>query len=483
TLSGTPPVLTYTPNENYNGPDAFSFVANDGTASSEAATVAITVNPLNDAPVADAQTVDFNEDEPKAITLTGSDAEGDSLTFYIVERPSHGELSGDAPNLTYTPQENFNGSDSFSFKVDDGELYSNAATVSLTINPVNDVPVAHAGQDGTVTVGDAVTLDGSGSGDADENTLNFSWSFAVTPEGSSAALSDLSVVNPTFTPDIIGTYEVQLIVNDGTADSSPDRAMIIAEPRRATVPNVVEMTKPAAEAAILSARLVVGAITTEHSETVPEGSVISQNPAATTSVVENSFVDLTISLGSANQPPFVSFSASPSAIAQGESSTLTWSSLRGESAHIDNDIGAVSVGGTTPVSPESTTTYTLTVTGPAGSANARVTVQVTGTPEPQPEGSYGEQYEDLVPPDATVDQYDPERFSLITGLVNDINQLPLPGVTITVHSHAEYGSVATDDLGRFSIPVEGGGTLTVVYEKQGLIPAQRKVYVPWNDNA
>ncbi|MCK5418913.1 MAG: tandem-95 repeat protein, partial [Desulfobacterales bacterium] len=119
TLSGTPPVLTYTPNENYNGPDAFSFVANDGTASSEAATVAITVNPLNDAPVADAQTVDLNEDEPKAITLTGSDAEGDSLTFYIVEGPSHGELSGDAPNLTYTPQENYNGSDSFSFKVDD----------------------------------------------------------------------------------------------------------------------------------------------------------------------------------------------------------------------------------------------------------------------------------------------------------------------------------------------------------------------------
>jgi RHS repeat-associated protein len=243
------------------------------------------------------------------------------------------------------------------------------------------------------------------------------------------------------------------------------------------------MTKPAAEAAILSARLVVGAITTEHSETVPEGSVISQNPAATTSVVENSFVDLTISLGSANQPPLVSFSASPSSIAKGESSTLTWSSLRGESAHIDNDIGAVSVGGTILVSPESTTTYTLTVTGPAGSADARVTVQVTGNPEPQPEGSYGEQYEDLVPPDATVDQYDPERFSLITGLVHDINQLPLPEVTITLHSYAEYGSATTDDQGRFSIPVEGGGTFTVVFQKQGLISAQRKIYVPWNDNA
>jgi hypothetical protein len=200
-------------------------------------------------------------------------------------------------------------------------------------------------------------------------------------------------------------------------------------------------------------------------------------------VEENSAVDLTISLGSENQPPTVSFNASPKSIEQGQSSTLSWSSLRAELAHIDKGIGAVAVDGNIPVSPQHTTTYTLTATGPAGSANAKVTVQVNASPEPQPEGSYGEQYEDLVPPDATVDQYDPERFSLITGLVHNIDRAPLPGVTITVHSHAEYGSITTDDQGRFSIPVEGGGTLTVVYEKQGLIPAQRKVYVPWNDNA
>ena len=373
--------------------------------------------------------------------------------------------------------------DSFSFKANDGQIDSNPATVSLNINRINDAPVAQAGPDQTVFVGDTVTLDGSGSGDVDKDTLNFSWSFAVTPAGSSAALSDPSVVNPTFIPDIADTYEIQLIVNDGTVDSSPDKVIINAEPRRVAVPDLVGMTQPAAEAAILAANLKVGTINTEHSETVPEGQVISQNPAEGTSVVEDSTVNLTISLGSVNQPPFVSFSASPSAIAQGESSALTWSSLRGESAHIDNDIGAVSVEGTTLVSPESTTTFTLTVTGPAGSANAQVTVQVTGNPEPQPEGSYGEQYEDLVPADATVDQYDPKRFSLITGLVHDINQLSLPGVTITVHSHAEYGSVTTDDEGRFSIPVEGGGTLTVAYQKQGLLAAQRKVYVPWNDNA
>jgi YD repeat-containing protein len=482
-LAGTPPSLTYTPNENHSGLDEFSFTANDGKADSEAAMVAITVKPVNDIPVANSQTVDLNEDESKPITLGASDVEGDSLTYQIVDRPTYGSLTGDTPNLSYTPQENYNGSDSFSFKANDGQIDSNTAMVNLNINPVNDAPVAEAGPDQTVFVGDTVTLDGSASGDVDEDSLHFSWSFAVTPAKSSAAFSDSSAVNPTFTPDIAGIYEVQLSLNDGEFDSPPDQVVVTANPQLVEVPDVFNKAQPVAEAAILKANLVVGAITTEHSETIAEGHVISQSPIARTSVVENSAVNLTISLGSENQPPTVSFSASPSSIAQGGSSTLTWSSLRAESAHIDNGIGAVAVGGDTVVSLEHTTTYTLTVTGPAGSANAKVTVQVTASPEPQPEGSYGEQYDDLVPPDATVDQYDPERFSLITGLVNDINQVALPGVTITVHSYAEYGSATTDDQGRFSIPVEGGGTLTVVYEKQGLIPAQRKVYVPWNDNA
>jgi RHS repeat-associated protein len=249
------------------------------------------------------------------------------------------------------------------------------------------------------------------------------------------------------------------------------------------VPDVVGWLQAEAEAAIRNAMLDVGTITTDYSETVPEGAVISQNPEAGASVEENSAVDLTVSLGPENQPPSVYFNASPETIELGQSSTLAWNSMRAETAHIDHGIGTVAVNGSTVVSPEHTTTYTLTVTGLAGSSNAKITVQVIASPEPQPEGSYGEQYEDLVPEDATVEQYDPERFSLITGLVQDPNQQPLAGVMITIHSYAEYGSVATDDQGRFSIPVEGGGTLTVIYQKQGLISAQRKVDVPWNDNA
>ena len=358
----------------------------------------------------------------------------------------------------------------------------NPATATAMVTIENSPPAAQAGPDRDVFVYDTVTLDGSGSMDVDEDPLNFSWSFVAIPPGSTTALSDSSVVNPTFIPDVAGTYEIQLIVNDGEYNSLSDQVVITANPRMVAVPNVIGMLQEDAGAAILAAKLVMGAITFEHSQTLAQDHVISQRPVAGTPVVKNSGVDLTISLGSENQPPTVSFVASPPSITKGGSATLTWTSLRADSAHIDNGVGKVSVEGATEVFPEHTTSYTITVTGPAGSANARVLVQVTGSPEPQPEGSYGKRYEDLVPPDATVDQYDPKRFSLITGLVHDINQLPLPGVTITVHRHAQYGSVTTDDRGRFSIPVEGGGTLTVVYQKQGLIPAQRKVSVPWNDN-
>ncbi|HAS53417.1 MAG TPA: hypothetical protein DCS42_04395, partial [Nitrospiraceae bacterium] len=86
----------------------------------------------------------------------------------------------------------------------------------------NSAPVASAGPDQNVTTDALVALDGSGSTDADGDTLTYSWSFVSLPTGSTAELSDATVVNPTFTPDLDGSYVVQLIVNDGTVDSTPD---------------------------------------------------------------------------------------------------------------------------------------------------------------------------------------------------------------------------------------------------------------------
>lgn len=179
--------------------------------------------------------------------------------------------------------------------------------------------------------------------------------------------------------------------------------------------------------------------------------------------------------------PALSFSADPQSIAKGESTQLSWDSANVETVHIDNGIGTVAANGTMTVWPKETTTYTITGSGPEGTVSESVTVTVTGQPEPQPEGSFGETYNDLIPQDATVESYDENRFSLITGKVLDMNDAPLADVSVTIHNHAEYGTVLTDEAGNFSIPVEGGGHLTVVYRKKGFIDVHRQVQVGWND--
>lgn len=107
----------------------------------------------NHPPVAQDQTMATDEDTAKAITLVAMDPDGDPLTYQIVAQPGHGTLSGPPPNVTYTPAAHFYGSDSFTFKADDGKLDSNIATVSITITHVNHPPVA---QDQSVTIDEDV---------------------------------------------------------------------------------------------------------------------------------------------------------------------------------------------------------------------------------------------------------------------------------------------------------------------------------------
>jgi hypothetical protein len=82
------------------------------------------------------------EDTPVSISLKGDDKEGNPLTYFILTRPFHGSLSGTEPNLTYTPELNFNGVDSITFKVNDGLSDSNSAYFTIMVTPVNDPPTA-----------------------------------------------------------------------------------------------------------------------------------------------------------------------------------------------------------------------------------------------------------------------------------------------------------------------------------------------------
>ncbi len=121
----------YTPTANYFGNDSFTFKVTNPSGVSAQAVVSINVTPVNDAPVANAQSVTTST--AKAIILTGSDVEGNALTYTVVTGPDHGALTGTPPNLTYTPAANYSGSDAFTFKATDPSGASSQAVVSITV--------------------------------------------------------------------------------------------------------------------------------------------------------------------------------------------------------------------------------------------------------------------------------------------------------------------------------------------------------------
>ncbi len=145
---GAAGAFTYTPAANFNGDDSFTYQASDGLLTSNTATVRIHLNPVNDAPVAVADTGSLDEDTtltvaPPGVLTNDSDVDGDPLRAVLGDAPTHGTvtllMSG---GYTYTPAANYNGADAFTYHASDGTLDSGTVSVALTIAPVNDAPVA-----------------------------------------------------------------------------------------------------------------------------------------------------------------------------------------------------------------------------------------------------------------------------------------------------------------------------------------------------
>src|SRR6056297_1121023 len=165
-VNTTTGVITYTKSGDFNGTDRFVYeVCDDGTplpALCTTATVSINVDPVNDAPTADAGAASTDEDTPVTVTLTGSDVEGDPLIFAIASAPASGSLGtinqvdATTAEVVYTPNADFNGADSFTFTVNDGTDTSPAQTFTITVNPVDDPPVA-VDDSATVTEDDPAT--------------------------------------------------------------------------------------------------------------------------------------------------------------------------------------------------------------------------------------------------------------------------------------------------------------------------------------
>jgi hypothetical protein len=215
-LTGTNGVVfTYTASSNTTATDAFSFQVSDGVSTSAPATVTLNISAINHAPVANAQSVTVQSGRATVITMTGSDADGNSLTYSVVTNPTRGTLTGAAPNLTYTSNGGITGADSFQFRVNDGLLNSALATVSITITALNTPPVANS-QTVTVQAGQSVNVTLSGS-DADGNAITY----AVTSSPAGGTLSG-TVPNLVYNAraDFSGADSFQFITNDGLANST-----------------------------------------------------------------------------------------------------------------------------------------------------------------------------------------------------------------------------------------------------------------------
>ncbi len=217
----------YTPVADYSGGDSFSFKASDGTLDSNVAIVSLTVNPVNDAPVASAGSASGNEDATITGQAAASDVDSASLTYSIVSGPQHGTLTLN-PNgsYLYTPVANYSGGDSFSFKANDGALDSNAAIVSLSVNPVNDAPVASSG---SASGAEDTTITGQAAA-SDIDSASLTYSVVSGPQ------HGVLIFNPdgsySYTPvaNYNGPDSFTFKANDGSLDSNTGAVSLTVSP-------------------------------------------------------------------------------------------------------------------------------------------------------------------------------------------------------------------------------------------------------------
>ena len=189
--------VTYTPNVDVNGQDTFTYTTSDGNGGSDIATVTVNVGAINDAPVANDDTADTDEDNATTINVltNDTDIDGDGLTVNAVTQGTNGTVANNGADVTYTPNADFEGADTFTYAITDG-AEEDTATVTVTVNAINDDPVANDDSD-TTDEDQAVTVDVlANDTDIDGDALSVS---AVTQPTDGTVVNNGTDV--TYTPD------------------------------------------------------------------------------------------------------------------------------------------------------------------------------------------------------------------------------------------------------------------------------------------
>jgi hypothetical protein len=242
TTDGT--AVTYTPAPDFDGSDTFTYTVSDGDLA-DTATVAVTVTPINNPPIAVDDVATTAEDTPRTIAVLGndSDPDGDTLAVVAVGTPTSGSATTDGTAVTYTPAPDFDGGDAFTYTVSDGNGGSDTATVTVIVSPVNDDPLA---------VDDSATTDEDTSviinvlvndSDPDGDTLTVS---SVTQPGHGAVTNGTTHVTYTPNPNFLGDDAFTYTVSDGhgSTDTATVSVTVVApgpapSPYRVYLPFVV----------------------------------------------------------------------------------------------------------------------------------------------------------------------------------------------------------------------------------------------------
>lgn len=211
--------FTYTPNQNYFGDDSFTFVVKEGALTSLATKVSLTVTAVNDPPSATDTSFLLDEDTELLMTLGIVDIDNELLTINIETQTVNGVLAINADNsVTYIPDLNFNGSDSFVFTANDDEFATLETTVLLSVAPVNDIPTLFESTQLTVLAGSELEFDLLG-GDVDGDSLTYQVNqnfekALITNDYEESGLIEVDIPYGTYGEDV-----VELKANDGEFES------------------------------------------------------------------------------------------------------------------------------------------------------------------------------------------------------------------------------------------------------------------------
>lgn len=491
-------------------------IVNDGQIDSFPDTVVLDTG--NIAPVARLE-ADKTALPGSVLNLDGSnsfDANGDLLTYNWSLKKPKGSKAKLLPADTETASIKLDKRGNYlaRLQVNDGTSNSNPATIKLSTT--GSTPQANAGVDQlNLAVDQAIHLSGESSSDSDQQSLSYRWSLLYKPTGSNTQLTQTQQVDTELTPDLLGDYIAQLIVNDGQNTSNPDTVLLNVGDSSTGGTNGPQITSsPITLATVgtpynsdidaidagnntLSYQLVSspsGMLIDSDNGLIswtPEVGQIGSHPVKVR--VSNgkggeASQSFTITVNAAEQTSIPSLidqnrAYAETAIQQArlkvgslsfqhsdktDGSVISQSLTAGSSVAIGTAVNlTISLGPDTGLPPNPATVAPTLDATVAATTYSSTQFLYTGSNPVQTGVAEG--------------TIKPERVAVIRGRVLDKQNSPLSGVTVSILNHPEYGQTLSRIDGQFDLAVNGGGLLTVHYHRTGYIPSQRSVNAPWQD--